>query len=243
MGETPPGRGATGDTGTTGSPPAGARRAVSRRALLGGVGTGALAGALLAGRPGPADAYAAADPGANELEFIGRLLQEGGQFTGFGYLTALRGVPAAWLFEDGAPPSEQAARLTVHVLATLTSIARVNGVFVVRAAGVLRIYLRDAPGADFADPSSFAEGTLVVEDEAEFQNTLTVTDPDRGIASVVAGLTRRHVATFLMGGQPCRIGHLRLRSRLTAAGQGVRTDPDLPAAAFDLGGHVTAAGG
>jgi len=216
-------------------------RAVSRRDLLASIGSGAVAGSLLAGAasPSPAEASGEDDRAANALEFAGKLIQEGGRFTGFGFLTAVRGIDPALLFDGAGAPSEGTALLTIYTVSTLTSIARVNGVFVARAAGTLRLYLRDAPGADFGDPSSFEVGTLVADDEAEYQNTLTVTEPNQGLAHIVGALKRRRAVRFLVGGDHHRIGSKGLASRLTAVGKGVRTDPSTPLATFDLGGYIT----
>ena len=222
----------------TGDP---APRALSRRDLLASIGSGAIVGPVLgaAGGPSTAEAKPREDRAANALEFAGKLIQEGGRLTGIAYVTALRGVDPALLFEGPGAPSEGTALLTLHTIATLTSIARVNGVFVARASGTVRLYVRDAPGADFVDPASFRVGTLVSTDEAEFQNTLTLTDPNEGLAHIVGTLRRSRASTFTLGGDHHRIGAKGRESRLTAVGKGVRTEASTPLSTFDLGGYVT----
>jgi hypothetical protein len=216
---------------------------VSRRDLLTGVGASAAAGSILGAASTPLSATgheaAADDRVDNALEFVGKLIQEGGRFTGFGYATAARGLDPNSLFDGGGDPAEGAALLTIYSVSTLESIARVNGVFAARARGTFRLYWRDAAGADFSDPASFAVGTLIAEAWAEFHNTLTVTDPDQGIAHIVAALTQKKAASFSAGNNHYRIGGRGVRARLTAVGKGLRTDPSLPAAIFDLGGYVT----
>jgi hypothetical protein len=201
---------------------------------------GAIAASVLAvgAGPTPAEATAKHDDAGNTFEFAGMMLQEGGRFTGFGYVTFLRGLDAESLF-GGAEPTEANARLTIFTVATLTSIARVNGVFVARAAGPLGVYLLDPAGANFMDPSSFRAGTLVASYDTEFQNTLTVIDPNEGIAHIVGGLTLRRNATFKLGDRRHRIGHRGQPLRLTAVGKGMRTNVEPPHATFDLGGYVT----
>lgn len=60
-------------------------------------------------------------PGLNLYEFVGRVDQAGVAFTGYGYLSYLRGMDNSQIFSNPLNPSEGTAHFTYYATATLTS--------------------------------------------------------------------------------------------------------------------------
>ena len=109
------------------------------------------------------------------------------------------------------------------------------------AEGDLRIYLSPTGGADFAQPGSFADGTRIASFSARYRTILTVIAPNQAITTVTGELVERAARAFTVGGRSQRLGRRGLGYRLTAEGPGVRTDPTIPRASFDVAGDLVVA--
>jgi hypothetical protein len=217
-----------------------------------GVGKGArgalIAGGLLAGLVGPVATGAgqsvagAPAAGVPAFEFVGRLEQVGGDFTLRGYVTHLAGVPDAALFTGPGDQSEATARVTIVARAKLRTRAILDNIFVITATGRATFRVRPGGGASFADPASFARGRTIGSARLRMQSVLNVQAPDAGIATVSGTLVQTTSAQVVLGGRRYRFGRVRLGLRLSASGQGTRSEPTLPRATIVMGGSATRAG-
>ncbi len=197
-------------------------------------------GAPRTGEASPGDrGQVGASGAANGLEFLGEIAQVGEALTAYGYFTAVSGLDLDQLYFAGGDRSEATARFTFFGTAQLTSIQRRGDLFVAHAPGHLEIFLRDAPGATFEAPASFAEGQRIAADEATLENILNVTAPNTAVTTVFGDLRRTEVSSFTLDGIRYRLGRVGLRSRLVAPGKGIRTDPDTPRAILIVGGNTT----
>jgi hypothetical protein len=198
---------------------------------------------MIAGVSAPAGATARGAVGtngaANGLEFLGEISQAGAELTGYGYFTLVNGLGADQIFFGPGAPSEGTARFTFHATARLTSLQRRGDLFAAHADGRLDIYLRDTPGANFDDPSSFAEGRRVASDDASFENITNVTAPNTAVVTVFGDLRRTAVSHFRLGRATYQLGRVGLRSRLVAPGKGTRLEPVEPRAILIVGGNMT----
>jgi len=214
---------------------------LTRRTVL---GAGALA---TAGAVAPAAASAqrrlrvlgAPRDGTNALEVFGTIVQDGITLTGYGYLTRVSGLRDQLLY-DGAQ-SEAGARFTFAATARVSARQIRGSLFAVVAQGDLEIFFSSVPGADFAQPASFTDGTLVASYSSRYRNVLTVVAPDQAITTVTGEIVQRQARRFRLAGRTLRLGRVGLGLRLEAQGPGVRTDPAIPRAVFDVAGHVLVA--
>jgi hypothetical protein len=230
----------------------GSEMTMTRRALLTGAGRAAAIGSalsagssLVASTPAEAagDLVAEGAKGLTTLEFVARVEQDGTTLSGVGYLTSVARLDPASLFTDPDARSEATARFTATAAATLISRSVLDNVFVIDAEGALTIRLPDPPGADFAQPDSFATGLVVAVYDFTLQDILTVIAPDRGIPTIAGDLRQRESAVFVLDGHRYRFGRPNLRLRLEATGLGVRTDAAAPRATLTIAGNVVTVGG
>src|SRR6476659_4263409 len=136
---------------------------LSRREMLsaGLIAAGAGAATLAAapgGRP-----VAETQPGTTAAEFRARFAQTGStgeHFTAYGYITAADGATDDDLFA-GASLSDTTALLTAFAEGELVRRTVDQSVHSLDIEGTLTIYQRSSPGASFAQPGSFSEGTPV----------------------------------------------------------------------------------
>lgn len=180
-----------------------------------------------------------AQHGETVLELVGRSKQDGKAVTHFGYLTRIRGLPDDLLFSDPSIRTEATARFTFFATTTLTARHVLGDIIATAATGTLTIYFNETPsGGDFGDPDSFAAGTAIAIFSARFHNVLNVQATDAGIISAVADLIQLDSDSFMLDGVRYRLGHRHLRERLSANGQGTRTQVDPPQSFFLWGGNV-----
>ncbi len=216
------------------------RRQVLTAGLV-AAGTGAAALAAVpavsaAGRP-----VAETQPGTTAAEFRARFAQTGStgeHFTAYGYITAADGATDEDLF-DGASLSDTTALLTAYAQGELVRRTVDQSVHSLDIEGTLVIYQRDAPGASFANPASFAEGTPVARFAITLQDIVTVFAPGRGLPTLTGDL-RQTLAGKLDGpGGGRNFGHVSARSRLFATGIGTLIDPATFNSILEMAGNWT----
>jgi hypothetical protein len=216
----------------------------TRRSVLTGAGVAVAAG-VTAAVAIPADASAPSvgtgPAGSSVAEFRGRIAQTGssGQdFLATGILTRLNGAQAGDLFTGN--PSVGTALFTVYATGTLQNRVLDQSVHALDIAGELTVYQRATPGADFADPSSFRQGTAVGSFALLLQDVLTVFAPASGIPTLTGDM-RQDAAAALSGGlSGRRFGQRHQRLRMFATGLGMLTDPVTLNANLEIAGNWTA---
>jgi hypothetical protein len=190
----------------------------------------------------PAPGEVGAAPGQIAFELLGQVDQKGSDFVAYGYLSHINGVPDAQMFTSPDTRSEATARFTFSAPAKLTARSVISSVFVLNAAGTINVYFNDTPRGDFSDPASFGKGTPIASFSVRYQSILNVQSPNRGIETLTGELVEHTVSTFSLGGQQYRLGRPGLMQRLDFTGEGVRTDPVLPAATIFGAGSTTVTG-
>ena len=178
--------------------------------------------------------------GENAYEIIGRVDQDGVNFTAYGYLGHTYGIADDLLFSTSNPlnRNESTARFTFRSNTTLTSRYVISNVFVVDSAGSLIIYFNSSPHGTFGNPSSFDDGTPIYTATMRAHDVLNVQAPNLGIATGVAELRQSGATEFTLSGQPYRLGRADVWERLVFTGEGIRTDPVTPKSITVGGGYV-----
>jgi hypothetical protein len=161
------------------------------------------------------------------VEFSSRIAQTGsaGQdFTSYGFLTRVAGTARSNLFA-GSPRTVDQALLTAHASGQLAARFVDGAVHSIDIKGVLTVYERALPGADFADPASFKVGKPVAHFEVTLLDVLTVFAPGQGLPTLTGDMhqTRAHPLSQHFSG--ARFGLRGQRLRFQATGIGTLTDP------------------
>lgn len=213
---------------------------MNRRNFIQSAGVGSTALALtVTGRAEAGDRVPEGNgEGRTLFEFLGRSEQDGPNVTHFGYLTHLAGVASELLFADANAQSEATARFTFVAASTLDSRHEHGGIITTSAPGELKLFLNSSPKGDFGNPASFAGGQAIATFTIRYYNVLNVQAPNQGVAAATVELTQNHDGAFSLGGQRFRLGRPGLRARLSASGQGTRTQPDPLRAFFLVGGSA-----
>ncbi len=176
------------------------------------------------------------------MEFIGRVDQNGGNFTFIGYLTRVKGLDEASLFAGGDPTArtEKTARFTLYAETTLTSRSKVENVFAVDSTGRLDIFFDETPSgsADFTDPGSFSQGDLIASFSIRFQNSISVIAENQGISKGWGVLAQTKAGHFRLDGRRLQFGHVGQRQRVFAAGQGTLLNPGTPVSVIFITGNM-----
>lgn len=180
--------------------------------------------------------------GSGNYQFVGRIDQVGTQFTGYGYLYDIQGLPPNELFTDPLDPSETTAHFTYYATATLSSRAvladAVRALFALDSVGEITFYYQSTPDASFDDPESFASGTAITTAEVQLQDILTVTAPNRGLANGSGEFKVVTAAQFEFGGDAVRFGRPGKTYRVSTFGDAVRTDASIPESSVLLAGDA-----
>ena len=184
--------------------------------------------------------------GQSAFEFIGRINQNNFDFTGFGYLTYIKGLDYAEIYNYPTPPSEgseDTARFTYVATATLTSRAILSDVFVIDSEGLITFYFTQSPpDRSFADAASFAVGTPIATATMRYQDILLVQAANKGLATGVSELTQLSAPTFTLNGQSYQFGRSNLLYRLSSIGNGTRTSLDPVISFVSLAGNAVTSG-
>lgn len=182
---------------------------------------------------------------ANGYQFVGRIDQDGPEFTAYGYIYDTDGVAPADLFSDGDPinSSESTAHFTYYASASLTSRGVITdatrAIFALDSVGEIVYYYHETPSASFADPDSFTEGTPVTTATVRLQDILTVQAPNRGLAKGTGEISVLSADSFTFDGETVRFGRPGKSYRVSTFGDAVRTDPDIPLSSVLLAGDAT----
>jgi hypothetical protein len=214
------------------------RRHVLRAAAAGAVVTAggvALPSAAVARATG---GVAGTQPGALAFSGVMGIDQEGAEFTGYGFLDEVAGIPGEVLFGDVLDRTEALARLTITGAVTLEQRTIRANVFVLDAVGTLELFSLDAPGASFDDPATFASGTAVAGYSVTLHDVLTVIAPNQGLPVLTGELIQTAASDFMLDDAWYRIGSPGARLTLAGTGLGTRSDADLPRAHLDLAVQV-----
>ena len=228
-------------TAATTSPTGSLTRRQVLTAGLVAAGSGAAAltaapAASAAGRP-----VAETQPGTTAAEFRARFAQTGStgeHFTAYGYVTAADGATYEDLF-DGASPSDTTALLTAYATGELVRRTVDESVHSLDIEGTLVIYQRDAPGASFANPASFADGTPVARFAITLQDIVTVFAPARGLPTLTGDMRQTHAGKLNGPGGGRNFGHVGARARLLATGIGTLLNPATFNSALEMAGNWT----
>jgi hypothetical protein len=181
--------------------------------------------------------------GQNAFEFIGRINQNGLDFTGFGYLTYIRDLNNGEIYTNPANPSEDTARFTYVATATLTSRAILTDVFVINSQGTITFYFTQSPpDRSFDNSASFANGTPIATASMRYQDILLVQSPDKGLATGVAEVVQLSAPAFTLNGQSYQFGQSNLLYRFSTVGNGTRTNPGPPISFVLLAGNAVTMG-
>jgi len=215
---------------------------VTRRDLV-----ASTAGLVVAGVSGTAGAAPAAEGrghvgvngAASGIELLAQIGQEGPALTACGYLTLVNGLSLDAIYFPGTDRTEATARFTFYGTATVATIQTRDTMIVAIANGHVDFYLRDAPGASFDVPTSFAQGQRIAGDDAALQNVLNVTGPGVGVTTVFGDLQRNFVEAFHLDGTRYQLGRVGLRSRLVAPGKSTRIEPTKPTSVEVVAGNIT----
>jgi hypothetical protein len=227
-----------------------------RRYTIVGLFAVALAAALLAVpglRGSKAEAVGPADYGAQEvgvaptgwnaLEFVGRIDQDGGYLTSYGYLTYVRGLSSSAVFTEPFTTTETTARFTYYATSTLTARAVISNVTELNVAGETTFYFHPyGAQADFGNPASFTSGTPVGSATGRLQNILNVQAPNLGVSTGFGELVRQTAGVFTLGAQSYQFGRVGLMEREFFTGEGTRTDPIVPRSFIVGGGNTLVVG-
>jgi hypothetical protein len=219
---------------------------ISRRAALGALGgiAASAVGLLEVGTP----AFARHDEGNRVgsavrdragLGFVGQFEQNDENFTGYGYLTSIRGLDTSSLFADTGQESVETARFTFYATALLVSRNVLGNVFAVDVEGDLSFFFQETGGATFSNPESFRAGTVIARDHLRLQDVLTVIAPNQGLPHLTGELTRTEANKFVFEGRQYRLGHKGLTSRLEATGTGTRTQINPLTTVVQIAGTTT----
>jgi hypothetical protein len=187
-----------------------------------------------------------APAGQNAIELIGTVDQDGFNLTAYGYITYLAGVPSDLLFVEGTPLallSETAARFTFVATGSVATRAVHENIFMTNSPSTLSIYFNETPsGVTFADPASFAGGTLVVTLNQREHIILNVQEPNVAVFQAFADSTQATAETFSLNGQQYRLGHEGLVYRFTLFGQGFRSSIEPLLAQYFFGANAVVNG-
>jgi hypothetical protein len=181
-------------------------------------------------------------PGVNLYEFVGRIDQNGFAFTGYGYVSYLRGLSYSQIFTNPIDASERSAHFTYYATATLTSRSIISNVFVINSEGPITFYYQPTPTGTFSNPQSFAGGTPIATGTIRYQSILNVQAPNQGIANGIGEFTQLTAPTFTIGSETYQFGQAGTIQRMTTFGQGTRLDAVLPRSFVLLAGNAVDTG-
>ena len=178
------------------------------------------------------------ESGSNALEFIGRVDQTGPSFNGYGYVTHVDGIDDSELF-TGSPisASEKTARITFSFKTQLSSRAALEDVFALHSKGTIDFFFNATPAASFDDPASFSKGEAVGSGPLDFQSTISVYAPDKGIFDAAGSLTFDQVSDFDLDGSTQSLAEKGQTQRVNLAGTGARSNAVLPKSVINFAGR------
>ena len=170
-------------------------------------------------QPAPPTLVGTAPPGFNAIEFLGQLERTGNELRGFGYLTHITGLDQELMFAEGDAfsRSEQNASFTYSVIARQQA-GTLGELFITDAVGSLLIFLAQPGRADFAEPRSFAGGTLIATATLRLHDIHSAQAPNKLFLTGVGESTQITAVPFYIRGKSYLLGIPRDRLRVTYAG-------------------------
>jgi hypothetical protein len=231
------------DPDTTAGLPSLAGSLSRRQVLTAGLAVAGAGAASLAAAPAASAAgrpVAETQPGTTAAEFRARFAQTGPtgeHFAAYGYLTAADGTTDADLFQ-GASLSDATALLTAYAEGELVRRTVDQSVHSLDIEGTLTIYQRAAPGASFANPASFTDGTAVATFDITLQDIVTVFTTGKGLPTLTGDMQQTQSGRLSDGGGR-NFGHVGARSRLFATGLGTLLNPATFNSILEMAGNWT----
>jgi hypothetical protein len=186
---------------------------------------------------GDAQEVGVAENRGHAVELIGKIDQSALAFSGYGYFTSITGIPADQMFSDPVNHNEATAHFTFASTATASARSVIETIFVLNGTGSSTIYYNESPAGDFADPTTFAEGSPIATTEERWQNIISVQAPDTAISTTLNQLTVADVTPFAVGDTTYQFGHAGLVLQLTYLGEAKRSDAILPASTTVFAGY------
>jgi hypothetical protein len=212
---------------------------LSRRDVL-SAGLAVAGAASLAAAPA-ARPVAETQPGTTAAEFRARFAQTGStgeHFTAYGYITAADGATDDDLF-SGASLSDTTALLTAFADGELVRRTIDQSVHSLDIEGTLTIYQRATPGASFADPTSFTDGTPVAAFAITLQDIVTVFAAGKGLPTLTGDMRQTRSGALSGPGGGRNFGHVGARARLFATGIGTLLNPATFNSVLEMAGNWT----
>jgi hypothetical protein len=133
--------------------------------------------------------------------------------------------------------SDSTALLTAYAEGELVRRTLDQSVHSLDIEGTLTIYQRAVPGASFADPASFTDGTPVATFAITLQDIVTVFATGRGLPTLTGDMRQTQSGKLSGGGR--NFGHVGARSRLFATGIGTLLNPDTFNSILEMAGNWT----
>jgi hypothetical protein len=213
---------------------------MNRRTFLqtAGVGSTTVALAATAQADGGEGAKGHPETQSTAFEFLGRSDQDGPQVTHYGYLTHVLGLADGLLFTDPNGRTEATARLTFVAVTSLDSRHEHGNIITTSAPGEMTVFFNENPQGNFNDAESFARGRPIASFATRYHNILNVQAPNQGIANAAVELTQLKATSISFGPHRFRLGRPQLHLRLSATGQGTRTQADPLHAFFLVAGNA-----
>jgi hypothetical protein len=232
------------DLDTSAGPPSLVGSISRRQVLTAGLAAAGAGAASLAAAPSASAAgqpVAETQPGGTAAEFRASLLQSGPageNFIAFGYITAADGATDDDLFV-GASLNDTTALLTAYAEGELVRRTVDQSVHSLDIEGTLTVYQRAVPGASFADPASFTDGTPVAIFAITLQDIVTVFAPGKGLPTLTGDMRQTQSGKLNDPGGGRNFGHVGARSRLFATGIGTLLNPVTFNSILEMAGNWT----
>jgi hypothetical protein len=151
----------------------------------------------------------------------------------YGYLSSISGLDGIFSTDVPSAQNETNAFFTFSNTATTLRATTQGGLVVVTREGTMTVYLDSAPNGNFADPTTFADGTPVQVSTWRHQ---VILDSATNRFTVQFTNTITSVTPFDWRGESIRLGRVGKRFRII--GSGLLRSPGL----FDLAGYALMAG-
>jgi hypothetical protein len=132
--------------------------------------------------------------------------------------------------------SDTTALLTTYAEGELVRRTVDQSVHSLDIEGTLTIYQRAVPGASFADPASFTDGTPVATFAVTLQDIVTVLATGKGLPTLTGDI-RQTQSGKLNDGR--NFGHVGARARLFATGIGTLLNPATFNSILEMAGNWT----
>ena len=201
------------------------------------------------------------DRGSGSIEFVGRAEQNFLSISIFGYVTHASGLDDASLFatSNALLRNETNAHISFTASTTVSQAFQVlprpevSSLFDTDSSGTLTFYFSETPsGRTFSNPDSFKSPTPIASYALRFQDVVAAlvgvntTDPavsaNRGVVDGNGQLCQRTVASFRLGDETHRLGHVGAQQSVFTHGWTVRTNANPPQSFTHFGGHTDTLG-